>query len=586
MAGGTFFLYRYIIIKMRLPVTVLYLLFLSISLFAQSIQPPVPADQLLFSDTGDTAIARRYLEWAQREAGAGRNAEAIAALERAVDYTAVSSDLSYYMALLQEGNLHRSAWLSIQADYSRFSIIEKCRLALETNRWEHYTPEEARLLEAKMLTGLRFFEETLYVLRYCDSEKYITQYSSLLALRGLAQSHGEEAEFLKALSVIMDRFPREPGPVKILFDYASRSDSIEHLRPLIDLALRRLPILIDSDPKLAYMAAPFIYDRETVRSYVAAFRAAGNPSPASLPAALNLGLVSGTQAVEELFAWRGSDPGKAVLDRELIVTVSRLLRSDSERALLLRNLLQFSGVIIEDRDHDGIAEVFVTYQNGLIREYSYDSNQDGKMDVRISFAQGLPDFAVLMAAPGGYAAFLSGAAEANKVTIYWERYPAVFNAEMNGKRYILRPLDYFYTPVRFAPLVLGGPDYPLLNDALGVVTERSLLSFSNILEQPSTDFPGETERIELSGGIPVKSTVYAGGKKVSETEFRLGRPHIQYLDLDMDGRMETIRRYDAEVPYRILVTESDWDGDGIYEYSEILQSDGSIKKSWNNQGRE
>jgi len=50
--------------------------------------------------------------------------------------------------------------------------------------------------------------------------------------------------------------------------------------------------------------------------------------------------------------------------------------------------------------------------------------------------------------------------------------------------------------------------------------------------------------------------------------------------------METIRRYDAEVPYRILVTESDWDGDGIYEYSEILQSDGSIKKSWNNQGRE
>jgi antitoxin component YwqK of YwqJK toxin-antitoxin module len=119
-----------------------------------------------------------------------------------------------------------------------------------------------------------------------------------------------------------------------------------------------------------------------------------------------------------------------------------------------------------------------------------------------------------------------------------------------------------------------------LGDAVGVITERSLLSFSNILEQPSPDFPGETERIELSGGIPVRSTVYVNGKKVSETEFRSGRPHIQYLDLDMDGRMETRRRYDPDVPYRILITESDWNGDGTYEYAETLQSDGSIIKSW------
>jgi hypothetical protein len=31
----------------------------------------------------------------------------------------------------------------------------------------------------------------------------------------------------------------------------------------------------------------------------------------------------------------------------------------------------------------------------------------------------------------------------------------------------------------------------------------------------------------------------------------------------------------------VLSTESDWDGDGFYEYAEILQDDGSIKKSWN-----
>jgi hypothetical protein len=36
----------------------------------------------------------------------------------------------------------------------------------------------------------------------------------------------------------------------------------------------------------------------------------------------------------------------------------------------------------------------------------------------------------------------------------------------------------------------------------------------------------------------------------------------------MDGRMETIRRYDPDIPYKVLSTESDWDGDGNYEYKE------------------
>ena len=560
----------------------LCLLFVSLSLFAQPVQPPVPAEGRLFSDTGDVAIARRYLEWAQQEYAARDTASALIALERGADYTDVSSDLAYFTALLQA-----------VAGYSRFSVVEKCRLAMETNRWERYTPEESRLLEVKALTELRLFEEALNTLRYCDPEKYETQFLRLLALRGIAQSYIGETGFLQTMNIIMERFPRETAPVRVLFDYAFRSDSIESLRPLIDLALRRLPILIDSEPELAYMAAPFIYDRELARRYVAAYRAAGNPHPASLVPALNLGLVSGTQAVEELFAWRGEAkriPNNhpvvttagpvSILDKELIIAINRLLRSESDRELLRRNLLRFSGVITEDRDHDGIVEVWVIYQNGMIVEYHYDKNQDGVADLNISFAQGLPALASILPGSDGGAVFSPNRGQNTWIIIHWERYPSVLHAELDGKRYIPRPLDYFYTPLRFAPLVLGGPDYPERDEFFPAITERSLLSFSIILEQPSTDFPGETERVELSNGIPVKSTVSINGKKVSETEFRQGRPFIQYLDLDLDGRMETIRRYDPDVPYRVLITESDWDGDGIYEYAEILQSDGSIKKMW------
>jgi hypothetical protein len=251
----------------------------------------------------------------------------------------------------------------------------------------------------------------------------------------------------------------------------------------------------------------------------------------------------------------------------------------------------FSGVITEDGDHDGIIEAWTTYRNGMITEYRYDADQDGEADLIITFAQGLPAHAEIIAAleentervPLNGAPLNSappnrgplGREEYGKALLRWERYPAVLDTELGGKRYIPRPLDYFYTPVRFVPLVFGGPDYPHREDFLPVITERSLLSFSNVLEQPSVEFSGGTEHIELSGGVPVKSTVYLKGSKVSETEFHLGQPVIQYLDLDLDGRMETIRRFDSE---GLVSSESDWDGDGTYEYLEIRQSDGTMKR--------
>jgi len=153
----------------------------------------------------------------------------------------------------------------------------------------------------------------------------------------------------------------------------------------------------------------------------------------------------------------------------------------------------------------------------------------------------------------------------------------VLVTELEGKRFVPRPLDFFFTPVRFVPLVYGGPDYPQKEAFPPVLTERSLLSSSIILEQPSDFFTGGTERIELVDGIPVKSTIHINGKKVSDKTYQLGQPLVEYLDMDMDGRMETIRRYDSG---RLVLTESDWDGDGLYEYAEIPQSDGTIKKFW------
>jgi len=576
---------------MRAPALV-FSFFLSLSLFAQSsgpVVPAVPADSPLFSDTGDAAIARRYVEWAQKELAADRSAEALAALERGADYGGASSDLSYLLAVFRQ-----------KAGRSRFSVLEACHRALETRRWEQYGPEDARILEARVFTGLRRYEEALNVLDKCDPERYETRYQRLLALRGLALSYGgPEIEFIAALQSAMDRFPRETGPVRILFEYAAleyiqrenatRGEARNGLRPVIDLALRRLPVLIDSDPELAYLAVPFIRDKEEARRYTASYRAVRRPNPAVLPTALNLGLINGTQAVEELFTRYPAAASELVLDKKLIVEVNKLLRSEEERTYLRRNLLRFSGVVMEEKDDDGITGAWTRYSNGMIEEYRRDDDRDGEAELIVRFAQGLPAWAEITLIEDGNSEdgkSVNGNsgrvlpldwARQRKALLRWEKYPAVLDAELEGKHYIPRPLDYFFTPFRFAPLVFGGPDYPERQGFPPVLTERSLLSFANILEQPSAEFSGGTEQIELSGGIPVKSTVYVKGKTAAQTEFILGQPAVQYADLDLDGRMETIRRYDSE---GLVSSESDWDGDGIHEYAEIRQSDGSVKKFW------
>jgi hypothetical protein len=324
---------------------------------------------------------------------------------------------------------------------------------------------------------------------------------------------------------------------------------------------------------------------------VAAYRAAGKPNPASLPAALNLGLVDGKAAVEELFVPQMPEELRyllAVLDRDLVVSVWTLLRGTEERAYLNRNLLQFSGVITEDRDNDGIVETSTVYQNGMIREYSCDQDQDGLEDLFVRFAQGLPSEAEIALAGDGEEVLPLGTESRISALLRWERYPAVLATELEGQRYIPRPLDYFYTPFRFVALVPVNGNassdtlvFPAREDPLPVLSEKSLLSFAVILEQPSEEFKGGIERIELTDGLPLTSSVILEGKIVARTEYRLGRTYIQYIDLDLDGRMETVWHYDPTVPYRVVVSESDWDGDGIFEYAETFQSDdGTMKKSW------
>jgi tetratricopeptide (TPR) repeat protein len=556
------------------------------------------------SAQGFEAVAEQYVRWAEDAIAAGRWDEALAGLERAADYADLSSDISYLLALARS-----------RTGKPRGAVLEALRRAGEAGRWNRYAPERALLLEAETLIALRNFSEALKLLdrRPADADGAMLRLS---ALRGLP----DIPEFRRALGETLERYPRDPRPAMIFLDYAGGKTPEENDLPLMDLVLRRLPYLLDAEPRLAFMAAPFVKDREDARRLLGAYRGSHKPLPASIPASLTLGLIDAMAAAEELFAPPAHEAGDMVIDRNLIRELSALLQDDESRDFFRRMLLQFSGTITADADQDGIPESRARYREGVIREFSWDADQDGLAELAVFFdAGGVPLWAEQVTQPepfetapvpgpapagadvpaGKVFAIPAGDEERTKALIFWERYPGVLRAESEGVAYIPAPGEFLFNPLRFTALAEGeaGPGllYPLVEPLNARISRRTLVSFSRTIRRPSGEFEGAVEWIDLLRGIPLRAAEILDGRPAAVTEFVRGKPVIQRIDLDLDGRMETIRRFQEDAAdgggaglpdYKKIIrfSESDWNGDGIFETSEQYLSDGTIVYSWDMDG--
>jgi tetratricopeptide (TPR) repeat protein len=542
------------------------------------------------------AAAEQFLGEAERLIGEDRWGEALAALERGGDFAEASSDISY---LLARARLHEGFPLS--------AVLEALARAFAAGRWERYSLTRAYLLEAEILIWLRDYSRALGILDRAEQgipdmwtfsgpagERDVPGMEDqagvtvlrLLALKGLP----DQAEFRRCLALALDRYPRDPRPLEILFRWAAgrgAGDSLSPERALVDLALRRLPFLLDSSPRLAYLAAPFIRDAEEARRLVSAYRALGNAEKESLPVGIDLGLIDGGQAVEELFL----KPPGAGLEKALIRRVWSLLRTEEDRELLGRRLLAYSGFIYSDADGDGRSEERVFYSRGIAGEYQGDADQDGLCELRVFFSSG--------GLPLRGEQSLGG----EGIWVEWESYPAVLRAGLGDLVFEMAPGGFFFAPLRLSRLAadslpggaapeLGFP-CPEADPRQAGLNLRTLVSHALSVRRPSGEFPGAFEHIELEGGVPRRALEILGGNIVALTEFSLGRPRTQRLDLDLDGWMETVRYFREDSPeeagplaYKKILesVETDRDRDGLYEIGERFLPDGTVVYSWDTDG--
>ena len=497
--------------------------------------------------TGDRAVADRYALWIKDVVDKGQWSEALAALERASDFADVSSDISYLLALVRS---HEGK--------GRGTVLQALNHALFVDRWKIYDSESARLLKAETLIAVRAYQEALTVLSLVGRSPV----QAGLSLRILA-AH-EPDEFLRYMTNTLDRYPRESGPVRIFFSFLKAEDKAGR-RPgkdeleLLELVIRRLPVLLLNDPELSWMAGPFMRDRAEAKRLVMAYRAVNAPKLESLPAALQLGAIDEETALEELFA-SGGKAGEKALDRALLDEVWELLRRQEARSLFRRNLSSYTGVITEDADCDGIPEVRVEYRAGMLKQYTYDADQDRIPDLTVYFEAGDPRRALAFIPPE-----IAAGGARQEVAVEWERYPAVLKMELGGVQYIPRPLDFHFSPLKFVDLWNSELLFPERDPLVPPLTRRTMVSHVYRIERPSLEFSGGTEVVELAQGIPIRAREYVGDLKVSETEFLRGRPQLQRLDLNFDGRIDTVRRF--RKVYRPMEIDELWDYDRDIEFS-------------------
>jgi hypothetical protein len=465
--------------------------------------------------------------------------EALFALERSADYADVSSDICYLLALARS-----------HENKPRGTVLDALNFALAVNRWNMFRPEPARLFKAEHLIAIRAYSDALHELSMAGRGPE----EAVLTLKALSAS-GSLA-FRRYMKEALDRYPRETGPVRIFFDYlkadaASGRNPVREDLELLELVTRRLQILLLDDPELAWIAAPHLRDQADARRMVASYRAVNRPVPASLPAALKLGIITEEAAVEELFA------GAQTLDLTVLEETWNLLRKEEARNYFRRMLSGYSGVILEDADMDGIYEASAEYHGGLLEEYTYDATQDNVPDLTIFFEAGVPLRALALIPPES----LHSRKEA---LIKWERYPAVLEVEYDGAIFVPRPLDFYFSPVDFTELWGSGVLFPRQDPLCPPMTRRVMVFQSLIVERPSLEFPGGVEVIELAAGIPIRAREYIGDLMVSETDFLRGRPQLQWVDLDLDGFKETVRHFRRN--YRQMELEDLWNYDRDFDY--------------------
>ncbi len=504
--------------------------------------------------TVNAAAAYRALERSASLLNEQRYEEALFEASLGTTYDPLMADFPYIEALALNGQ-----------GAPRADVLNRVEQSLADGLlWRSYDRRDAVRLCARLYAETCQYDSALALIDTLSDDLNVdTDHVRLLSLYGLKR-------YDAALALVRQSLERWPFDSRFAEIFLRSEQTRTPDQERLDLAqkiISRLYLWQEERPELLLLALPFertAASRErNIRVYRNMMRRDTEiPYYHVLAAlrALEYGLISEDLAVEEILAF-----GKIGLPRQMLFSLLPLLVTDSVRTLFMNTMTGFDGILVHDRNNDGILDSRVHYRMGRPVYAEFDTNQTGYPEFSVTAELGDPAVVELVR---------------GSMVVTYDQYPAVSRVQQGNKHYTLRPQSLRWAPVQWHrnDAIPGGFFYLEVNDRNEPLTERMLIASSLYYTEPlDTDRGGEV-RFVLENSIPVMSETRLQDVLYSRTTYRSGRPALTLQDSNEDGYFETRIEYDGDGA--ITTIGMDHNANRSFEYIEHYEPDGTIIKKW------
>lgn len=527
--------------------------------------------------TINTSYALQYLQRAAALYTAENYADALDYVEKGLTYDGAFADFFYLKAqcLIR---LHKSRAQCLAAAEQAVASGLKHRI---------YNEDDMVLLLARLYTETRRYKEALPLLDSLSFPSADRDFYAASALYGLERDEQAREVIETALTrwSFDARFP-------MLFFVRERDKPMTRSgKKLADSLLQQLYVWLEKEPTLAVYAAPFDPNPQENNRRLKVYRnmyTANNRSLdvrtqlAAVLAELRYGVIDEKTAAEAFFAVKtaGTQPFKdenasvAVFYSDQLIELCRITGMASVRKTIAGRLKTFTGVMLEDDNHDGISNTAVYFEQGRPISAFFDSNQDEQYEYRVICNFGTPDH--IITAKNGY-------------DVRYDSYPAVHSiVQKTEKRtYTMRPLAFRWEPVTQSELDLRlretDPEAPAfftlrLRDSARLLQEHDFIFAALYSEAPDPSEENVSIRTHFENGQIISVETKKGTRLFSFSQYRNGRLVQKEIDYDGDGFFEMLVRYNRQG--KIEKISVDNNKDKLFEYYELYKTDGTIVKNW------
>ncbi|ULQ60481.1 tetratricopeptide repeat protein [Brucepastera parasyntrophica] len=452
---------------------------------------------------------------------------------------------------------------------ARADILEQLELSLNPDLfWRRYNNNDAVRLTARLYAETCRYDEALALLdSITDMPTADADYIRIFSLYGA----GRISEARDAAVFALDRWPFDCRFPRIVLQRENSTGEDASASELTALVLSRLHIWEKLDRELFLYAVRFEPDPKNRERYIRMYRGMGNSDlnnsaqrllQLSCIIALENGTLTEKEAIDELFSYENDG-----IEISNLVALSSLTGSRENREYLASLLDNYSGILIDDTNNDGITDTFISYELGRPKQVVFDPDQDGYPDYTVNCDYGTPVEITL---------------RNKEVLISYDLYPVIESVKNTPREYILNPGAFSWNPVSWTRIEELLPEITFyifrLSEQHAFPGEEEIIQRSAFYLETEKASPDSELRVVLEKGMPVLSEFRETGMLVSWTSFANGMPVLTKEDRNNDGYFETTIIFNRDGS--ISSIQIDQNANRINEYEEFYYPDGSFSIHW------